>query len=268
MFKQYLSEHIPERYGGITVPDMLTVQEIRRAKAKLLALKAGGISQFARKLDKAESQVRHWIGPTPVKNIGTQIAREIEKAMKVPKAWLDTLDGIEELANSVGADLEEIIPGLKAARRTGNVIPLPVKERVVVPQLDVSASAGKGVSVPDIEAVIDHLRLSEDWCRRNLSVSSLQNLAALSAYGDSMRPTFEDGDILLVDRGVSELKIDAVYVLKFRDELYVKRIQRRPDGNIVVKSDNTLYDPFVIDPAQNNLEVLGRVVWAWNGKKL
>jgi hypothetical protein len=188
MFKQYLSDHIPERYAGITVPGMLTVQEIRRAKAKLLALKAGGISQFARKLDKAESQVRHWIGPTPVKNIGTQIAREIEKAMKVPKAWLDTLDGIEDLASSVGADLEEIIPGLKETRRTTNVIPLPVRERVVVPQFDVSASAGKGVAVPDIEAVIDHLRLSEDWCRRNLSVSSLQNLAALSAYGDSMRP--------------------------------------------------------------------------------
>lgn len=139
---------------------------------------------------------------------------------------------------------------------------------VSIPLLDVRASMGIGYMVPEYESVIDNLRLSQEWCKRNLSVSSLSNLAALSAYGDSMRPTFEDGDILLVDRGITELKIDAVYVLQFRDELYVKRVQRRPDGALVIKSDNALYDPFTIEPESNGLRVLGRVIWAWNGKKL
>lgn len=139
---------------------------------------------------------------------------------------------------------------------------------ISIPLLDVRASMGLGYPLPEHESVVDALRLSEEWCRRHLSVSNLRNLSALGAYGDSMRPTFEDGDILLVDRGVTELKVDAVYVLQFRDELYVKRVQRRPDGHVVVKSDNSLYDPFVIDPSKNHLAVLGRVVWAWNGRKL
>lgn len=137
-----------------------------------------------------------------------------------------------------------------------------------IPLLSSFASMGLGFPIQDHETVIDNLRLSQDWCRRNLNVSNLGNLAALSAYGDSMRPTFDDGDILIVDRGVAALTVDAVYVLQFRDELYVKRIQRRPDGTVVIRSDNALYEPMVIDPANDGLRVLGRVVWAWNGRKL
>jgi len=141
-------------------------------------------------------------------------------------------------------------------------------ESVHVPLLDVSASMGVGRLMPDYETVVDGIRLSKTWCSRHLSVSHVANLATITAYGDSMRPTFEDGDLLLVDRGVTELRIDAVYVLAYRDELYIKRVQRRLDGSVMVRSDNPLYEPIVIDPGKNHLSVLGRVVWAWRGTKL
>ncbi|MBX9609721.1 MAG: helix-turn-helix transcriptional regulator [Gammaproteobacteria bacterium] len=156
--------------------------------------------------------------------------------------------------------------GKTEASRTASVIDRP--PTLSIPLLSSFASMGLGFPVQEHETVIDNLRLSQDWCRRNLNVSNLGNLAALSAYGDSMRPTFDDGDILIVDRGISSLTVDAVYVLQFRDELYVKRIQRRPDGAVVIRSDNALYEPLVIDPASDGLRVLGRVVWAWNGRKL
>jgi phage repressor protein C with HTH and peptisase S24 domain len=153
-------------------------------------------------------------------------------------------------------------------RSTPEIVSSEAIDSVLVPQLNVRASMGTGYPVPDYESVIEQLRLSEQWCRKNLTVSNLSNLAALSAYGDSMKPTFRDGDILLVDRGVSEIKIDAIYVLQFRDELYVKRIQRKPDGTIIMKSDNAFYESILIDPTGDGLKVLGRVVWAWNGQKL
>ncbi len=143
-------------------------------------------------------------------------------------------------------------------------------ESVDVPIFDVDASMGRGASLPEHEAVVDHMRLTKSWIQRNIpSLSNPNNLAVLSAYGDSMTPTFSDGDILLVDRGISDIKIDAVYVLALQDELYVKRLQRRPGGAVLMISDNKAYEPYVIDNGERqHFRVLGRVVWAWNGRKL
>ncbi len=144
-------------------------------------------------------------------------------------------------------------------------------DAVTVRVFDTPASMGLGRHQPEQDTVIDHIRLARQWVRSHLpAISSASSLAVLSAYGDSMSPTFADGDILLVDRGVQDIKIDAVYVLSLNGELYVKRIQRRiTDGAVIIKSDNPLYDPVVVDNGERErLSVLGRVVWAWNGRKL
>lgn len=141
---------------------------------------------------------------------------------------------------------------------------------VMVPVFDVAASMGLGKPMPHEDTVVGHLQLAENWLRTNVKgVSSPRNLSVISAYGDSMEPTFNDGDILLVDRGVEEIKVDTVYVLAFHDELYIKRVQRLPDGSVSIKSDNKLYDPFLVSGSdKQHLRVLGRVLWAWNGRKL
>lgn len=143
-------------------------------------------------------------------------------------------------------------------------------DAIDVPVFEVTASMGLGLAMPDHETVVDHLRLTREWVGRNLpSASGVGNLAVISAYGDSMSPTFNDGDILLVDRGVSTIKLDAVYVLAFHNELYIKRIQRRPDGSIAIISDNRVYDPIIVgNDAKDSIQVLGRVLWSWNGRKL
>jgi phage repressor protein C with HTH and peptisase S24 domain len=84
-----------------------------------------------------------------------------------------------------------------------------------------------------------------------------------------MAPTFADGDLLLVDRGVSAIRLDAVYVIGLSGELFIKRLQRRLDGSVLMISDNKLYEPYEVGNGQREqLSVLGRVVWAWAGKKL
>jgi phage repressor protein C with HTH and peptisase S24 domain len=75
--------------------------------------------------------------------------------------------------------------------------------------------------------------------------------------------------VLLVDRGVSEVKLDAVYVLSLHDELYIKRLQRRPDGALLMISDNDKYPPYVIENKDRDaFRVEGRVLLAWNARKL
>lgn len=144
-------------------------------------------------------------------------------------------------------------------------------DAVIVKVFDARASMGLGLAQPEHDTVVDHIRLTKGWVRTHLpTISGPDSLAVLSAYGDSMSPTFADGDILLVDRGVHDIKVDAVYVLALNNELYIKRIQRRiTDGAVIIKSDNPLYDPVVVENGERDgLRVLGRVVWAWNGRKL
>lgn len=144
-------------------------------------------------------------------------------------------------------------------------------EVVAVSVYGAEGSMGGGRVAPERDTIIGRMELSREWVRRNLpTISSPANLAVITAYGDSMEPTFRDGDILLVDRGVLDIKMDAVYVLGRNEELFVKRVQRRfKNGDIVIKSDNALFDPETV-PAEeaDSVRVLGRVVWAWNGKKL
>jgi len=141
---------------------------------------------------------------------------------------------------------------------------------VDIPRLNVAGSMGNGLTRPeDYEDVIDRMRVSTGWLRRNVNATAPSNLAVITGYGDSMEGTFSDGDLLLVDRGITEIKIDAVYVLSLKGELYIKRLQRRPDGVLLMLSDNEKYKPYEIKNGElEQFEVLGRVLLAWNAKRL
>jgi transcriptional regulator with XRE-family HTH domain len=144
-----------------------------------------------------------------------------------------------------------------------------IENGITIPVFDHQPSAGRGSIMQDSDTVIGGLTLNKEWLHKNVNYSRPNNLAVLTAYGDSMSPTFNDGDILLVDRGVEDIRIDAVYVIALNDELFVKRVQRGLDGSVLVKSDNPLYDPYrITEDRKETLQVLGRVLWSWNGKKL
>lgn len=139
---------------------------------------------------------------------------------------------------------------------------------VVLAATDVRASMGVGADQPTHEEVVSQMVVDETWLRRNCTFSAAENLALITGVGDSMRPTFEDGDALLVDRGVKEIKVDAVYCVALNEELYVKRLQRRPDGTVLMISDNTAYEAYQVNPRKDRISILGRVVMTWNARRL
>ncbi len=58
---------------------------------------------------------------------------------------------------------------------------------------------------------------------------------------------------------------DGTYVMKYDNNLLVKRLQVLPKGIITVKSDNTMYEPWEINKEDINgtdIELIGRVVWS------
>lgn len=143
-------------------------------------------------------------------------------------------------------------------------------ESSYIPIFYATASMGSGRDLPEIEYQIGAMQLSNDWLRQHLNISHPGNLAVISADGDSMAPTFCSGDLLLIDRMVDRIKTDAVYALSLEGQLYVKRLRRNiDDGSVDIISDNPSYGTQRItrDRAEQ-LQVAGRVVFAWRGAKL
>jgi len=157
-----------------------------------------------------------------------------------------------------------------------NVVRMPAAKHktdqhsITISRFDIGASMGKGKLAPEgyVDAV-QRITVSKEYLTRAVSYSASSNLAMITGFGDSMVGTYSDGDLLLVDRGVTAIKLDAVYVLLYQGELFIKRIQRRPGANMLMISDNPAYPPIEItEPAAGNLEVLGRVLMVWNARKL
>ena len=130
---------------------------------------------------------------------------------------------------------------------------------VAVPRLALGASAGSGALEQD-ESAAGALAFDTRWLR-NLG-GRPDMLSLIRVDGESMAPTLNDGDDIMVDRsdGVERLR-DGIYVLRMDDVLMVKRVALAPGrGRFSVRSDNPLYPTWEdIDPAL--VAIVGRVIW-------
>lgn len=231
---------------------ILDMNDIARSIKK--AREAAGLNQseLARLLDISPQAVQKWeAGETLPRGRRMQ---QLCEALNVGVAEL--MDGN---VSSGGLRLVSDRPGAPSMGKT-----------VVVPRLDVTGSMGHGSAQPDgYVDIIERMSVSADWVRQSLNVSSPNNLAIITGRGDSMESTFTDGDLLLVDRSVNELRMDAVYVMAIDGDLYIKRIQRQPGGVVVMISDNPRYAPIEIKPSElEGFRVLARVLLVWNAHKM
>jgi phage repressor protein C with HTH and peptisase S24 domain len=130
---------------------------------------------------------------------------------------------------------------------------------IQVPMYDVRASAGAGLLIGR-----EHQSGTLPFARSFLERAYLQadQLLALEAEGDSMAPTLESGDLLLVDRSRKKPKDGKIYVLTVSDTLLVKRLHWDLQGGLMIQSDNPAYPDRQL-PAKEvtYLAVVGEVVW-------
>lgn len=222
------------------------------------------------------------------KLMGSLSQKDFADAYDLDASYLSQLlNGHRKLGEKAALTLESKI-GLAAGTLTSpqreepsnkapdNVVRLPkrlVKDKnfVLIPHLDIAASMGPGRAAPDMYIeVIRDMTVHLDWLRmQGLNFSNLDNLAIITGDGDSMSGTFADGDALLVDRGITEVKTDAIYVFTLDGDLYIKRLQRLTGGQLRMISDNPIYPPITIDESMiDRMHIQARVLLAWTAKKL
>ena len=169
-------------------------------------------------------------------------------------------------------DVDHIFPlSHSDSNLTSNVIamdPFMHAPTVEIPMLTAVASMGRGETLAyDGDQIINVLSVSKMWLEHNVKAKP-QNLRVITGAGDSMHPTFSDGDMLLVDVSKAKIDIDGVYVLSAHERLFIKRVRQRMDGSFEVSSDNPTVKTVDILNGDHEIQVHGRVVWAWNGRAL
>jgi Peptidase S24-like len=133
----------------------------------------------------------------------------------------------------------------------------------LIPKLAVGASAGAG-ALNEGETLAGKIGFDEKWLRKQGLEPS--RLSLIRVDGDSMAPTLNHGDDIMVDNSAAESILrDGIHVIRMDDVLMVKRLARGPVGRLSVLSDNPSY-PDWPDVEGAAVTVIGRVVWA--GRRL
>ena len=132
---------------------------------------------------------------------------------------------------------------------------------VSVKRHPVSVSAGPGAVVTE-ELGKPYFAFDERWLKA-LTGSQPAQLSIVKVEGDSMAPTLNAGDDILVDLGDSSERLrDGIYVLRIDDAVVVKRLALNPTGRrITVQSDNPAY-PDWPDCSLGDIKPIGRVIWS------
>jgi phage repressor protein C with HTH and peptisase S24 domain len=141
----------------------------------------------------------------------------------------------------------------------------PSSGLIPVNRVLVRASAGPG-AVTESERGHAYFAFDDRWLRA-ITGSGAEQLSIIRVEGDSMAPTLNDGDDILVDRAeCNEALRDGIYVLRVEDSLLVKRLAIHPLGKrVTVQSDNPAY-PDWPDCGLEDVHCIGRVIWA--GRKI
>ena len=139
------------------------------------------------------------------------------------------------------------------------------------PEIDAKAGAGNGnvgenevVTLRRGETYVGHKVISEwvfpsAFLRHELRMQP-GDIMVLEVVGDSMSPTLESGDRVMVDTTYSKPTPDGIYVIEEGDGPMVKRLQliRRSDPpEVRILSDNKNHEPYTL--RLDEIRVIGRV---------
>jgi len=131
-----------------------------------------------------------------------------------------------------------------------------------IPQYTAKAAAGLGCENPHVESVAT-LAFKRDWLR--MKGANPKNLAVIYADGESMWPTINDHDVLLIDTSRIEPVDGQVFVLTAVDGVIVKRLVRTALGGWIIRSDNDdkeeYRDRIPLRADNNEHRIIGKVIW-------
>ena len=205
-----------------------------RARLTQVIESFGSVVMVAKAVGVSDNAIYKWLAGRGQPSVTNLVA--LARAARVSIEWLATGEESKQSAQAITRAVEH-----------GDFIFMP-RNRIRF------SSGREGILRSD--QVVDSIAFRAEWVKRRLSTES-RDLLLIEVVGDSMAPTVEDMDLILADLAEPRFRQDGIYLLRHDSGLAVKRIQRRPDGKLLIRSDNPKYEAMVV----STVNVIGRVIW-------
>ncbi len=220
---------------------------VRATLARLIAERHENYGALSRLLGRNAAYIQQYITRGSPRRLDESDRRLLARYFGVDEKTLGAPDTDETVAPILATTTQRRLPPMVAIQR-----------------LALGASAGAGGLDPD-ERRAGTVMFDRFWLR-DLGARA-EMLSIIRVDGESMTPTLNDGDDIMVDRGdgVDRLR-EGIYVLRLDDMLMVKRIVLGPRrGRLSVRSDNQVFQAWEdVDPVR--IDIVGRVIWT--GRRL
>lgn len=168
---------------------------------------------------------------------------------------------LERLSEQMGISASWLLTGIGDQMLTEGDNPQSASDNFIqIKRHPIEVSAGNGADGDvDADTGTGHYAYNKKWLeRRGLKPSAL---SVISVRGDSMEPEINDKDLVLLDHTDTSPKDGHIYVVRYSDDIFVKRIQVLPGDQVQLASRNPAYPPIVIQhPEADGVEIIGRVV--------
>ena len=207
------------------------------------AMRELGLTQilFSEKTGINANAIRHM--SAGAKQITPEIAAIIEAKLGISAAWL--LLGVGDMFDKPSGALAKAFDDDTGSRYAVSYYP------------DVRASAGNGYYNDD-SSEIEIISLPKAVIDRKISVGKID---AIKVHGDSMHPTIKENDIIFVATNMREVYDNKIYVIRYDEEIRVKRLFKRRGEKVLLRSDNTIYPDEEISIHDEAVAVLGQVIY-------
>jgi phage repressor protein C with HTH and peptisase S24 domain len=196
--------------------------------------------------------------------------------------FLLTRDGISEnvLAEQTGVSqptINRILRGEIKDPRDNTIAPIAGHYGISVETLrrgDLPAGLTKPareseyVRIPLYEGFADgqtetvtYVDVRRAWVSERLRGVPIDSIRIITGRGDSMRGTYDDGDVLFVDTRVKKFVDDGAYVFRRDGRVQTKWLQWIGHDTVRILSENTRFPP--VEAQLKELEIGGRALAAW-----
>lgn len=143
-----------------------------------------------------------------------------------------------------------------------------IGDEIRIAHYDVQGAMGNGKQVHDFPELFKDVTVSQQHLRElGVKYEDPRHLKMITGSGQSMAPTIQDKDPMIVDASIREFTGDGIYALVWQGHFYIKSLQIDDEEHfLMVSMDKDLYPPKRI--RIDDTYIQARILLVWNAKRV
>ena len=212
-------------------------------------------SLYEDQIDQFKDRLKLAIGSESVRSFSKRCGISESVIRKYLAGSHPVLDKLPRIAEALNQSMEWLVTGKDAPQQTLEDLS---DEFALLPGYTIQVAAGNGALNPDNLEPSRYLAFRRKWLK--FRGFAEKDLVIVWAKGDSMEPTINNNDTLVVHTGRKIPQDGHIYIFRDESQLFVKRYQSVVGAWRLI-SDNHMYTPLDIKKEeQHQFEVIGQVV--------